>query len=144
MQFIGYVYPGSASALRYNYFEINPSIGYDLGFVALSGGFNYSPDYFAGSGGAFYLYGDAAIPIPLGFIEIYKPAVNLHIGQQWIKDNARFGTPDYTDWSIGASFSIDSFTFTGKYIDTSLSKSDCFGGTRLCRAAGIFEVKYSF
>jgi uncharacterized protein (TIGR02001 family) len=81
---IGYFYPGASSALNYDFYEFAGKIGYDLGFVALSGGLNYSPDFFGKSGDAWYVYGDAKVPIPGAPFDL---ALIGHLGHQWIEKN---------------------------------------------------------
>ncbi len=142
-----YSYPTSdtgAGVADYDYFEVYGSLSHDFGVASADVGVNYSPDYFFESGDGLYVYGDVSIPIATvleGF------SLNGHVGHQSIDDNAQFGTPDYTDWSIGVSKDIGIFTFDVSYIDTDLSDSECFPGTLLntsCGATGVFTVSSSF
>ena len=144
MQFIYYHYPGAESGTNYDYFEINPSVGYDFGWASFTVGFNVSPDYFGKSGVAFYLYGQASVPIPIKALKDFSPTLNLSIGQQWIDKNAAFGTPDYLTWSVGLSVNIKGFDVSISYVDTDLGKNGCFGGSDLCGAAALFTVSRSF
>ncbi len=138
---IGYVYPGANSDLNYDYAEAAFKLGYDFGFAAVTGAINYSPDYFAASGDAVYVAGDVAVPLP--FIPL-ETKLLFHVGRQWIDKNDRFGTPDYTDWNIGIATTIDGFTLTLAYADTSLSKNECFGGRNLCDGRVLFTVSKAF
>jgi uncharacterized protein (TIGR02001 family) len=137
-----YAYPGASSGLNYNYWEITGTAGYDFGFLSVTGALNYSPDYFAASGDAFYVAGDVSVPIPV--LKDYEPYVALHVGHQWIQNNTAFGTPDYTDWSVGVGAKVFGFDVAVKYVDTNLSNGSCFGGTDLCQARGILSVSKTF
>ncbi len=136
-----YSYPGSDTGpgvADYDYFEVYASLSYDFGAVAVDAGLNYSPDYFFASGDAGYYYGDVTIPLP------YALSLAGHVGHQEIDDNVQFGTPDYTDWSVGISKSIGHFTFDISYVDTDLSKGECFAGATNCDATAIFTVSSSW
>lgn len=137
-----YYYPGSNTGpgvADYDYFEAYGSLSYDFGMFNVTGGLNYSPDYFFESGDATYVYGDVGVPLPIAGLNLAG-----HVGHQWIDDNAQFGTPDYTDWKIGVSKDISKFTFDVSYVDTDLSTGECFGGANVCDATAIFTVSASF
>lgn len=144
LQAIYYQYPGTESFRSYDYFEINPSVSYDFEYVSVTGGFNYSPNYFGGSGDAFYVYGEVAWPIPIRPLRFLNPTLSAHIGHQWIDDNASFGTPDYLTWNVGLSIEIEGFNFSIAYVDTDLGRNGCFGGTDLCGAAAVFTLSKTF
>ena len=144
LQFIYYHYPGAESGSNYDYFEINPSIGYDFGFASFTIGMNISPDYFASSGVGIYAYGEASVPLPIRVLKDFKPTLNLSIGHQWIDNNAAFGTPDYLTWSVGLSFEIKGFELSISYVDTDLGRGGCFGGADLCGAGALFTVSRTF
>jgi len=132
-----YAYPGSDTgpgAADYDYVEVYGSLGYDFGPLALTGGLNYSPDYFFESGDFLYLYGELEVPLVHGLV------MAAHLGRNEIDDNAQFGTPDYSDWSIGVSRTFGAFTLDLSYVDTDLGESECFGGTPVCDAAAVFTV----
>lgn len=138
---IGYLYPGARSGLNYDFFEIAGKVGYDFGFAEASVGLNYSPDFFAASGDAYWLYGDVKVPIP--FLPLDAALVG-HLGHQWIQRNDRFGTPDYLEWSAGVTATVEGFVLTLSYVDTDLSRGECFAGRDLCRARAVFTVSRSF
>ena len=139
---IYYGYPGTESFRKYNYWEIAGSAGYDFDILAITIGLNYSPDYFAGSGSAWYPYGDITVPLP--FLTDYSPYITGHVGHESIDKNSAFGTPDYTEWAIGVGGKVQGFDVSVKYQDTNISKSDCFGGTSWCGAAALVTVSRSF
>ncbi len=134
-----YAYPGSdTGSADYDYFEVYGSLSYDFGNFDIAAGIAYSPDYFFESDDGIYVYGDVGIPLPSGF------AISGHVGHQSIDDNAQFGTPDYTNWSIGISKDLSIFSFDLSYLDTNMSSADCFGGGDICDGTVIFSISSSF
>jgi uncharacterized protein (TIGR02001 family) len=131
---IRYGYPGAGSRRNYDYTEIYGKLSYDFGVAAGTAGINYSNDYFAASGTGVYYYGEVAVPLPAEF------KVGAHVGHQTIDKNDVFGTPDYTDWKIGVSKDFGGLGFALDYVDTDLSKSECFGGTNLCDSRVVFTL----
>lgn len=111
---IYYVYPGAASSLDYNFWEVNAGLSKDFGVASASAKISYSPDYFAGSGDATYV--EAGVDVPVGKYF----TVNLHGGYQWIDKNATFGADDYFDWLVGLSFSLIGLDFQVAYVGTDL------------------------
>lgn len=133
---IYYWYPGSADSLDYDYFEVKAAANRDFGFANATLGLNYSPDYFGGSGDA--TYASTAVDVPVmdtGF------TVKGTAGYQWIDDEAKFGTGDYADWSLGVGYTLYGFDLALKYQDTNISKNDCDDD---CDATAIFSVSRSF
>jgi uncharacterized protein (TIGR02001 family) len=141
-----YMYPGSdtdgisgaSPRAHYDYVEAYGALSYNFGIFNVAGGANYSPDYFFESGDGLYYYGDLGIPLPMDF------ALSGHVGHQDIDNNPQFGTPDYTDWNVGISKTWKMFTLKLSYVDTDLSKSECFGGTDFCDATGVFSITASY
>ena len=128
---IHYMYPGADSSLDYDFTEAAVSLGYDFGVAVISGAFNYSPDFFGGSGDATYTAAYLDVPLPHSF------SVSAHLGHQTIED-----TPDYTDWSLGIGYNWNAFDFSLKYVDTSLDEpSECADG---CDSRIIGGIGYSF
>ncbi len=137
-----YYYPGrdgGPGAADFDYYEIYGSLSYDFGFASVTGGLNYSPDYFGESDTFFYYYGDVAIPL-----NVWGLSISGHVGRNDIDNNLAFGTPDYTDYSFGISKDISAFTFDLSYVDTDLSKSECFLGSNLCDSTAVFTVSAAF
>lgn len=131
---IYYYYPSSASSLNYDYFEFTGSVGHDWGPLATTLELYYSPNYFGDSGDAVYISTNVDVPIWKSL------ALNLHHGHQWIDDNSKFGTPNYSDFSVGVSATILGFDTSLAWSDTDMSRTDCFGGTSFCNSAVIFSV----
>lgn len=140
--FIEYLYPKArVGGDRYNFFELGGKLGYDFGFLSITGGLNWSPDFYWKTGSAFYKYADLSIPIT--FIQMpFDLSINGHIGHQSVKENARLGIPDYWEWMIGAAVKIDGFTISVNYVDTNIGKSKCFAGTGLQRTCGAGVLAY--
>jgi uncharacterized protein (TIGR02001 family) len=142
---IHYAYPGAeVGGIRYDYTEVLAKLGYDFGLFSVTGGINYSPDYFFETDEGVYLSGDVAVPLP--FLP-FDMALTLHGGRQSIENNTRFGAPDYYDWAIGLSGKIQGFTLTLSYVDTDVKKSECFPGsglTKTCEARAVFAVSKTF
>lgn len=143
LQFIYYYYPGS-KGLNYNFFEVNPSLSYDFGILEVTGGFNYSPNFYGNSRNAFYLYSDVEVPLPIDFLKRFKPAVIGHVGYQWIDRNVNYGTPNYLNWSVGIKAEVEGFELALKYVDTNLGNRRCFGGSDLCNATAVFTISRTF
>jgi uncharacterized protein (TIGR02001 family) len=144
--FIHYAYPkGRPSAdFDYDYTEVVAKLGYDFGVVAITGGVNYSPDFFSETDSGVYWSGDATVPLP--FLPLQARLLG-HIGHQSIENNARFGAPDYVDWLIGAGITVEGFALTLAYTDTDIEMSRCFPGTGLtetCEGRVVFTVSKSF
>lgn len=137
-----YAYPGSntgTGVADYAYWEAYGSLSYDFSMFSVTGGLNYSPDYFFESGDAQYLYGDVSVPLPVGELTLAG-----HVGHQWVDNNSQLGLPDYTDWKIGVSRDVGPFNFDVSYIDTDVGKSQCFGGSDFCQATAVFTISSSF
>lgn len=132
--FIYYAYPGADSNLDYDFIEAKAALSHDFGSFAATASINYSPDYFAGSGDAFYYSLNAEAPLPHNF------TLNGHAAYQSIDDEGAFGVPDYLDWSAGLGYAWDRIDLSLNYQDTNLDETDCVDG---CSGRFIFAVKYN-
>jgi hypothetical protein len=65
------------------------------------------------------------------------------LGHQWIEDNGAFGTPDWLYWDVGLSVELGRFTLDARYVDTGLTRAECFVGTNLCSAGFVGTVSLS-
>lgn len=135
MGVIYYTYPGAASGLDYNFWEVALSLGYDFENFSVSSSVNYSPDYFAASGEAYYVSFGAAAPLP------YDLVLSGQVGHQSVEDGFLFGFPDYYDWNIGLGYNLKGFDLSLNYIDTDLNNVECADG---CDAKVIFSISKSF
>jgi len=148
---LGYFYPGgnkttiedpegsgNFTSVDVSYYEIYGSLGYDFGALSGTVGVNYSPEYTFSSGTFWYPYVDLNVPLPKDF------GIVAHYGYNSIDDNDRFGTPDYSDWKVGVTKSWLGLDWSLDYIDTDLSKSECFGGSKVCDATAVLAIAKSF
>ncbi|MEE8562539.1 MAG: TorF family putative porin [Alphaproteobacteria bacterium] len=115
---IYYLYPGAADALDYDFYEIYAGLSGDFGAASANAKVSYSPDYFGGSGDA--TYAELGIDVPLGKYF----TLNLHVGHQWIDENATFGADDYFDYLVGLTFSLIGLDFQVAYLGTDLDDTD--------------------
>lgn len=132
---IYYAYPGADDSLDYEFWEGMVEVGYDFGVASVTGSINYSPNFFGDSDDAVYYKLGAAIPLP------YELELSAHIAHQEIDDNASFGLPDYTDWSIGVTWTVSGFALDLRYYDTDLDDNDC---NDICDARAVFSISRSF
>ena len=128
-----YGYPGVDSHLSYDFWELGLGANRSVGPLGTGVALKYSPDFFAGSGPALY-YG-ATVDMPVSFVTLTGS-----VGRQTIDDSNAFGTPNYTDWGVGAEVGWAGLSFSGAYVGTSLDDGECFGGTDLCDARVVFTV----
>jgi uncharacterized protein (TIGR02001 family) len=134
---IYYDYPGGGGNIEF--WEVYGGLSGDLGPVSLSGKVSYSNDYFDSTGTAWYTDLGASYGLP------YDISLSGHFGYQTIDKGDKFGinSDDYSDWSIGVSRSFMGVDLDLSYIDTNISKSDCFVGSKDCDSTVVFTVSKS-
>jgi uncharacterized protein (TIGR02001 family) len=116
---IYYSYPGAASSLDYDFWEVYGTLGYDFKVLSAELGINYSPENFGNSGDAVYYSG--TFNVPLGkYVDL-----GLHLGYQTIDDNAAFGVPDYFHYQISVGTNIAGVDLSLAWNDTDLNDSEC-------------------
>lgn len=132
---IYYGYPGS-DGRGYDFLELG--LGASRSFSKLDTGVSasFSPDYFGGSGESWYYGVDLGVPISV-------LTLSGSIGHQTIEDNEIFGTPDYTNWTLGLGVGLAGFDLSGQYVDTDIEEEECIGGTGLCGGRAIFSISRS-
>jgi len=115
-----------------------------MGFGSVTGSVNYSPNFYADSGDAYYYLLATSIPLPESF-QVYglKPIFIGEIGRQYVKDNTAFTTPDYTQWNAGIAVPVFGFDFKLQYQDTSLSDRECSNSNN-CGARVLFSISKTF
>ena len=131
--YIYYYYPKQSTFVpssNVSFGEVNAGVS----FKGFSAGISYSNNFSFDTGKATYYNVAYDLGLPNDF------GLNFHYGYQAIDDNAAWGTPDYSDYSIGLSKSYGGFDFGLTWYDTNLSKSECFGGTDLCKSRVTFNV----
>lgn len=143
---IAYTYPG---------FENRPASAYDLQYVELAAkasfnisdlplpakvlaSLNYSPNYQLESGTGLYVEGGLELALP------HDLTLAGRGGYQWIQNNARWGSPDFANWSVSLSYSISDFVLTAGYFDTSLNRGECFGGQKICETRSMLYLSRTF
>jgi uncharacterized protein (TIGR02001 family) len=113
-----YSYPGAASGLDYDYWEVQGQVWYDFGVLVAFGGLNYSTENFGDSGEAVYLKVGADFPIK----SIKGLSLSGYIAQQYVEDNAAFGTEDYIEYNMGVTYNLAGlFDVSVNYSDTDIS-----------------------
>ncbi len=110
---------------KYNFPEIYAGLSYSYFKGKLSYTNDYGGDSTSGNVGAFNLALDASVPLP-----IENLAATAHIGRSE-GDN---GFVDYTDYSVGVTYTVQKFNLGLKYVDTSLPES----GSDVFNAEGRF------
>jgi uncharacterized protein (TIGR02001 family) len=129
---LSFLYPGtSVSANETNEFSLY--LSHDLGGVSVTGGVNYSDDFY-GLGDS--LYWDAGVEIPAGPVTLA-----LHVGATDF-DNDVLGD-DYVDYSVGVSRELSNgLGFALTYTGTSDVAGGCGGAS--CDDLVAFTVSKSF
>lgn len=140
-----YWYPGDTSALGYSFFEVPFSLS--MGFLEddqleVFTSMNYSPSYFARSSHAIYVGGGVSWSLPWDLP--LAPSLDGAAYYQWIDEEADFGAPSYVDWQIGLGLQAAGFDLDVRYIDTNLSKGECFGGSTVCSPRVTGSISRSF
>ncbi|MFU8814194.1 MAG: TorF family putative porin [Pseudomonadales bacterium] len=142
--FLYYAYPEDDADPSLDYYEFYGS----LSFYDATIGVHYSPDYFAETDSFFYVYGAYSYALADNM------TLDFHLG--WNKFDgddsfAAFIEPapganpgdDYMDYSVGLTMTALDLDFGLHFIGTDLSKSECFGGTKLCDDSLVFSVSKS-
>ena len=129
----------------YNYFELIADLSHDFGSASVTGEIAWTPDYFYESGNAVALTGTLAVPLADKFW-FFDGGLSAsgHAGYQWIDENATYGTPDYFYYDIGLSAVWGPATFDVRWVDTDLSKAECYGGATLCEGGVFGTVSFTF
>jgi uncharacterized protein (TIGR02001 family) len=139
LNFTYYAYPGTGDSYEYNFLEFALALSRAVSSATLGVKAAYSPDFFLASGSAFYLGGTLGVALPSTPLSL---AAGL--GKQSIDENSTFGTPDYMDYSVGASVSVLGIGLGASIVGTDLDEEDCFGGAgafgELCGSRVILSV----
>lgn len=143
---IGYLYPGydkPPGGFDLQWFEAAAKASYELEPAKfLLSGF-YSPNFNVESGDAFYVEGGVELKLPsIGLPLDFTLAGRL--GYQWVDRNTRFGAPDYLNYNVTLSTSVAGFVLTVGWFGTDLSRSECFGGQKICEDRAVFLVSRTF
>jgi uncharacterized protein (TIGR02001 family) len=111
-----YYYPGSGGA-NTDFVEPYVSIAHTFGPVTAKATANYAPSQRALTIGAgnednLYLAGDLTAAIPTTPVTL-----SAHVGHSFGPSYLTIGD-EYTDWSLGASYTMSALTFGISYVDT--------------------------
>lgn len=132
---IYYAYAGADTG-DFDYVELYGSWGQSFDALSLGLSVYYSPDFFGGSGNATYSQASAS------FAATPTVSVNGYYGYQTIEDNAAYGVPDYSVWSLGVSWTPDIVTFALDYVDTDITDMECGGDS--CDGSLVGSISVSF
>ncbi|CAK0768658.1 conserved exported hypothetical protein [Gammaproteobacteria bacterium] len=150
-----YSYPGSnvTDPGKYNFWEVLPTLVYELGSAKITGQFTYSPNFFSVAKRATYCMLGLDMPLPSDF------ALNAHIGEQWLKVDQESGISqtfvaggsyipkNYSEWKVGISRQISGLSLELAYFDTNLNKDKCLafqGQKDLCSSRAVLTISKSF
>lgn len=134
--YIFYSYPGSGSALNYNFQEFNVGISKDFEVASVGGTFNWSDDFFGGTGKAYYWDFGVDVPLPQKF------TISAHLGLQNFDDDAQ---DDYVDWSVGISRPVKGIDLSLTYYDTDIDEGGfCGASTDNCSDRVVVAVSKAF
>ncbi len=139
-----YHYPGNDEedlSGEYDYWEAYGSLSYTFSAPwepSITGGFNWSPDYFGEDDDAIYGYGELALSLPLNF------GLSFYVGHLDVEGDQTFPAGySYTHWSVGGSYEIGGFSFDLSYFDADDDCSDELGiDDDLCEGV-LFSVSRS-
>ncbi len=135
-----YIYPGQATGNDFNFIEGYLGFGYDFS-DQLSAGvtFRATPDWQGATGDGFNVEGALDYSLPYGM------TLSGSVGHQTVDENATWGTPDWTYYSVGISKTIiGPFDASIAWIDTDLDNgAECFGGN-VCDGRAVFTISSSF
>jgi uncharacterized protein (TIGR02001 family) len=129
---IGYLYPGTAKALDYQWWEVSAKVGYDFDVAALSGGVSYTPDYFGGLDKSWYYAGKLLVPAGIEGL-----SVDGTIGYQDLQS----GLDSVTDYSVGITYAMKWFTTDLRFHDTDGAAAGC---KKICDDRVVVKLSRSF
>jgi len=130
---IYYLYPGTAGARNYNYWEGYTTLGYDTGTVKLNGSLFYSPDFFGGLDDAWAVQGGFSVPMAESLV------FDAQLGKQLVKKSR--GGVDYAYWNAGITYSFPIADVGIRYHDTDVADRTCGGQ---CGARAVLTLSKSF
>ena len=121
-----YLYPDAPSGTSYDYAEFIGTLTYTADAFSIYGKTALSPEFFGKTG--FAAWTGAGVGYQVS--DFLKLSANT--GYQWIEDNTLAGIPDYWNYDLGATLTLDVFSVDLRYYGTDLSQAECYGGTDLC------------
>lgn len=136
-----YVYPGNKSwAGPSDYVEFIGQLSHDIGPVSATGLVAYAPSQNSlGNEDNIYLNLGLSSGIP-------NSPLTLSAGVGYTDGSLGYASPDgkYLDWSLGATFVADMFTFKIEYVDTDVKKTGIKAVDTLYDPTVVFTLGVSF
>jgi uncharacterized protein (TIGR02001 family) len=128
-----------------SYFEMIGVLSRSFGDLSLAGTVAWSPNFFAETGNGWWINANAAYKLNDWL------SVSGNLGHQWVHDLDAIpgiGFP-YSAWDLGATASWKDFALDVRYVDSSISKSECAafngaGNGRWCTATVVATLTYNF
>lgn len=131
-----YDYPSDPTDPEGDFLEYYTS----LSWKSLTLGLNYSSDFFAETGDAYYYYASYDLSLPQDF------GLNFYLAQQEL-DQDTFGNDDsYTHYSLTLSKEVLGVELGLTWSDTDISKADCAGAgfsRNDCASTFVFTISKS-
>ena len=121
--------------------EFGPSLNYTFGGdfePTVTVGVLYSEDYQFNSGEAYWVYSDLDVTLPNEF------GLGFHVGNQSVKNELAWGTPDWMEYNVSLSKTLGPLGFSVQYIDTDLNATECYDGANICDEQVVFSVSGGF
>ena len=144
------LHPNARGGLNYDYWEWGPRLGYHHAWASVFLHYQWSQDFFRGSGDGHYLALETAIPLP-GPIPLpfewpgdVGLALDLGVGRQWTEAEAVRGVADHFEWRVGLQADVLGFSLGLHYVDTDLSDGRCRAGRDVCDARVVFRLARGF
>lgn len=135
-----YVYPdGQSSAGPSDYIEFIGTLSHDIGPVSASGTVAYAPDQASLGDDSIYLNFGLSTGIPNTPVSL---SANLGYTDGSLGGVSADG--NYLDWSLGASYSYEIFTFSVQYIDTDVKKTGVKAVDTLYDPTVVFTLGVAF
>lgn len=133
--YIYYDYPGDDGDVEGDYQEVYGSISWR----GLTGGINYSDDYYAETGDFFYYYVDYSLGLFDDFLSL-----DFHLAYNDLEDEGFLspGEDSYTDYSVTATISHWGLDWSLAYVGTDLDDEDYFD-TDLADDTVVFSISRS-
>lgn len=110
---VGLVYYAYPQDSDLNYPEIYGKLSYGM----FTGGLSYSNDWVNSNMSAFYVSGEANVPLPNNFSLLAHAGYSF--GDFWSEVDSK-----YVDWSVGVGYTVGRFNMALKYVDTTLGQND--------------------
>lgn len=141
--FLYYQYPGQNQGDELDMIESHLGLLYSFadlpGSPAGSFKVHYVPEWQFKSDAAVYTEGNVSFTLPYSF------TLSGHVGHQDVDDNAAWGSPDWTEWSVYLSRPlVGPLVVAVGYQDTDLDKSECFGGSNICDGRAMASISWGF